>query len=121
MRTVMDFLDYKPGAGVAPNWVVGNPPYLAAEAHIRHALRLAPNVAFLLRLGFLESAKRLSFWGQHPPSEVHVLAQRPSFTGKGTDSAAYGWFVWRTGRAGPTVLHILDWKRGGEHGSEDHD
>ena len=119
---VADFLEYIPERHEIPEWIVGNPPYREAEAHIRHALGLARNVAFLLRLGFLESSRRLPFWAEHPPSEVYVLAQRPSFTKGATDSTAYGWFVWRDGRAGPTLLHILDWKnsRGGAHGIKNH-
>jgi hypothetical protein len=77
-------------------WFVGNPPYLQAQEHIEHALSLEPvGVAFLLRLGFLEGQKRAAFWRKHPPHTVHVLSKRPSFTVGGTDSAAYGFFVWR--------------------------
>ena len=72
------------------DWVVGNPPYKHAEAHIRHALEVAPRVAMLLRLAMLESQKRAPFWEAHPPRKVWVLSERPSFTGGGTDSAAYG-------------------------------
>lgn len=93
----------------APDWIVGNPPFTGAEAHVRMALREASvGVAFLLRLAFLESAARIPFWREHPAADVHVLSRRPSFTGSGTDSAAYGWFVWRRGYAGPTVLRHLD-------------
>jgi hypothetical protein len=38
---------------------------------------------------------------------VHVLSRRPSFTGGGTDSAAYGWFVWRKGYVGSPRLGWL--------------
>ena len=89
------------------DWVIGNPPYSHAEAHVRHALTLAPRVAFLLRLAFLESEKRAPFWHEHPAAAVYVLSKRPSFTGGGTDSAAYGWFVWNVAHIGPTALHVL--------------
>ena len=89
------------------HWIIGNPPYSHAEAHVRHALTLAPRCAFLLRLAFLESVKRVDFWRDHQPSEVFVLAKRPSFTGGGTDSAAYGWFVWDRTKPGPTRMSIL--------------
>jgi len=40
-------------------WIIGNPPYSNAEAHVRRALDVTwRHVAFLLRLGFLESRKR---------------------------------------------------------------
>lgn len=86
--------------------VVGNPPYRVAEEHVRHALTLAPVVAFLLRLAFLEGAGRAVFWREHPASRVVVLSRRPSFTGSGTDSCAYGFFVWDEAHDGPTELEI---------------
>jgi len=107
----VDFLQYNPPT--KPAWVIGNPPFSDAEAHVRHALKLAiVGVAFLLRLAFLESTKRAAFWGEHPPAEVHVLSRRPSFTGGGTDSAAYGWFVWTIGhQAEAPRLFWLDWSK----------
>ena len=86
-----------------PLWVVGNPPYDAAEAHIRRALEVTgQHVAFLLRLAMLESKTRIPLWHDHPPRKVWVLQRRPSFSGAmpksgakvGTDSAAYGFFHW---------------------------
>jgi len=102
---VADFVDLK----WAPDWIIGNPPYRQAEEHIRHALTCCDRVAFLLRLGVLESTKRAPLWVDHPPAVVHVLQQRPSFTGGGTDSAAYGFFVWEP-HEGPTALRWLSWR-----------
>ena len=90
--------------------IVGNPPFSEALAHVEHALTLAPAVGFLLRLAFLEGAGRAAFWRAHPAYEVHVLTQRPSFTGGGTDSAAYAYFVWLRGFRGPTLQRHLDWR-----------
>ena len=91
------------------DWVVGNPPYTDAQEHVEHALSLAKEgVAFLLRLAFLESAKRHPFWQANPPYQVHILAKRPSFTGGGTDSAAYAFFIWQKRRpAAPPTLHWI--------------
>lgn len=98
--------------GPGPDWIIGNPPFNEAEAHVRRALGLARyGVGFLLRLAFLEEAKRRDFWREHRPSEVHVLVSRPSFTGGGTDSAAYGWFIWRLGVTHEPILRWLDWRR----------
>jgi len=105
-HAVGDFLGWQGEA----DWVVGNPPYSDAEAHVRHALSISPRVAFLLRLAFLESAERLPLWSAHRPRRVYVLSERPSFTGGGTDSAAYGWFVW-DGSPKRTELEWLSWKR----------
>lgn len=95
-----------------PHWVIGNPPFENAEAHVRHALRMSQHgVAFLLRLAFLESVKREAFWEEHPCSDIVVLNKRPCFTGNGkTDSCAYGFFIWNTKyptQQGRTHLHIL--------------
>lgn len=74
--------------------VITNPPFSLAEKFIRKALLCAPYVAMLLRLNFLGSAERhLLFW-KHMP-DVYVLPNRPSFTGRGTDSTEYCWMVWQ--------------------------
>ncbi len=104
-----DFLGFRP-RGERFDLVLGNPPYAPAEAHVRHALAIAPRVAFLLRLAFLESTKRLDLWKVCPLSHVAVLAQRPSFTQGGTDSAAYGFFLWDRDHRGPTTLEIVSWR-----------
>ena len=91
--------------------VVGNPEYRNAEAHVRHALARAPRVAMLLRLAFAETKKRAPFWEEWPAAAVHVLAERPSFTGNGTDGCAYGLFVWSRDHVGPAVFHAArSWK-----------
>ena len=91
--------------------VVTNPPYSLAEKFIRHARKLCPHadLVFLLRLAFLASAKRLPLWQDVGIPDVYVLPNRPSFTGGGTDSADYAWFVWRKdGNLGDTgELRIL--------------
>lgn len=80
---------------------IGNPPYSRAMEFIEKSLQVADVVAFLLRLNFLGSQKRAAFHHEHP-ADVYVLPDRPSFTGKGTDSIEYAWFVWYPGawRAG---------------------
>jgi hypothetical protein len=108
---VGDFLDYRPAEPVG--WCVGNPPFRGFEEHVRHALTLAPDVAFLLRLGAMESRQRAPYWRRWPLRHVWVLAERPSFTGGGTDSAAYGFFHFRRGFEGPaTITPGWSWRRG---------
>ena len=98
--------------------VVGNPPFGDAEAHVRRAIAVVREggiVAFLLRLAFLESARRFRLWSELPPEHVHVLSERPSFTGGGTDNCAYGFFRWRKGFRGEPRLSWLSWaERAGE-------
>lgn len=75
--------------------IITNPPYSLAYDFACKALRTAPEVILLLRLGFLESRARYHFWQHHVSRlKLFVLSERPSFTGGGTDSTAYAWFVW---------------------------
>jgi hypothetical protein len=74
--------------------VFTNPPFSLAQEFIEHALACAPTVIMLLRINFLGSQKRYDFWQQFPPDGLFILSKRPSFTGKGTDSIDYAWFVW---------------------------
>ena len=109
----VDFLHTTPTfrPGPMPDWIVGNPPFRGHEAHIDHALSMAPNVAFLLRLAVMESAARAPMWKRWPLRRVTVLAERPSFTGGGTDAAAYGFFEWQRGYTGPAeVVPGWSWK-----------
>lgn len=71
-----------------------NPPFSLAQEFIEHAIMSAPTVIMLLRINFLGSQKRHDFWQQFPPDGLYILSKRPSFTGKGTDSTEYAWFVW---------------------------
>jgi hypothetical protein len=92
-----DFLTYDFGRTF--DFVVTNPPYSLAQEFIEKSLTLADCVVMLLRINFLASKSRKEFWEKHPPTAVHVLTQRPSFTGHGTDATDYAWFVWDfTGR-----------------------
>jgi len=91
--------------------VVTNPPYNKAEAFVRACRKVYPNadMAFLLRLGFLASDDRLALYTDIGAPDVYVLPNRPSFTGGGTDSADYGWFVWpRRVRRTEGRLVVLD-------------
>lgn len=74
--------------------VITNPPYSMAQMFVQRALNHGNNVVMLLRLGFLASQARREFWQERTPERLFVLSRRPSFTGKGTDSADYAWFCW---------------------------
>ena len=77
--------------------VLTNPPYSLAEQFIRRAADHARSHAWLLRLNFLAAQKRLPLWADLGTPDVYVLPKRPSFTGAGTDSCEYAWFVWPAG------------------------
>lgn len=113
---VGDFLTVDPPR--RPDVVCGNCPYGpgrgTAERHVRRALEVVKpggTVAFLLRMGFLESQERIPFWQEYPVRVVYVLSERPGFEGTTTDSASYGWFIWERGYTGASELRWLSWKQ----------
>lgn len=83
--------------------IITNPPFSLAQEIIDHILTgvkdapRQPIVVMLLRLNFLGSQKRHDWWQKHLPTSIQVLSKRPSFTGNGTDSQEYAWFVWDYG------------------------
>lgn len=103
---VADFLSVSPAADV----VVGNPPYRQAEAHIEHAIGLAPDVGMLVRMMLLAGVKRRSFWRAYPPASVHVIVPRPSFTGSGTDACDYMWVRWSISPPAAPSLGWINWR-----------
>lgn len=93
--------------------VMGNIPYMHAEAFLKQMFHSASEggiVMNLLRLAFLEGQDRgRGFWRRYPPLLVEVCSSRPSFTGNGkTDATAYAMYYWRKGWHGETRL---DWLR----------
>lgn len=109
-----DFLAWRP-RGVGPTWIIGNPPYITAEAHIRHAVDVTgQHVVFVLRLAMLEGVHRAEhLWRETPLRKVMVLAPRPSFTSNGrTDTkTAYAAFWWDKEWASPPQVEWLKWNR----------
>lgn len=94
--------------------IITNPPFNLAAQFALHAIDASTaKVALLLRLSFLEGAKRQNtLFKDHPPSRVWVFSERITFypngqrTG-GTGTTAYGWFVWDDQPATPTELKWL--------------
>lgn len=85
--------DQKPLHGRHFDVAFGNPPYSLAIEFIQESLKYCDIVVMLLRLNFLSTRSRAPFMQEHTP-DVYVLPDRPSFTGHGTDSSEYAWFVW---------------------------
>lgn len=85
-----------------PGTIITNPPYSIAQEIIEKCFELSSppdtDIIMLLRMGFLESKRRESFWRNHSNVSLITLKDRPSFTGDGTDFAAYGWFIWHGGQ-----------------------
>lgn len=90
---------------------VGNPPFTLALAFVKTGLRVANVVTYILRQGFMSSAERCPILRDEiRPSNVHIIAHRPSFTADGnTDSADYAFITWfRIPPLIPTTTQ-LDW------------
>lgn len=79
----------------SPDFVVTNPPFSRGEEFVDLACERWPNatVAMFLRLGILESDKRIEF-NQRRPAHFHVFSKRPSFVNGSTDFAAYAFFLY---------------------------
>jgi hypothetical protein len=81
--------------------VITNPPFKLAEEFLRKTFSELNNggtVAYLLRANFLGSLKRQALWETiGDPHKLNNIVPRPSFTGGGTDSCEYAWFVWDFG------------------------
>jgi hypothetical protein len=79
--TLEDFLEIL-GEGSFFDIACGNPPFSLAESHLRLLLpkmNRGGHIGFLLRLGFLSSAKRRDFFNSYTPKHIYVLPRRPSF------------------------------------------
>ena len=78
--------------------VVTNPPFTYAREFIdRSFTHTVGVIAYLLRVNFLGSQKRRTWWQGKEPTHLYVLAERPSFNGISTDATEYAWFVWDRG------------------------
>lgn len=95
-----DFLEAETSpSGKQVDWVVTNPPFKHAEEFARQAFTLAPNVALLLNVGFLESAKRAEgLFAEHPPSRVLLNSRKMRLPDGRTSVFAHVWVVWEFGR-----------------------
>jgi hypothetical protein len=95
--------------------IITNPPYNSAEGFVRNGVRLAEKkFALLLRLAFLEGAKRArTIFTECPPSRVWVFSERITFYPTGvekreTGTTAYAWFVWDKDAPSGTNLHWFE-------------
>lgn len=99
--------------------VITNPPYSLAFEFLDACRKLAPWVAMLLRVGFLEGGasdatrdRRAMLEVDMP--DVYLLPNRPPFarskkTGRfGTDSCTYAWMVWGPQAGARGHVEVLD-------------
>lgn len=100
--------DYLTLGNIQVDLILTNPPFSLAQEFITKSLQEANTVIMLLRLNFLGAQKRYTFWRDNPPTSLFILSKRPSFTGSGTDSTEYAWFVWdKTTRISKGIHHVI--------------
>ena len=90
--------------------VITNPPYGKMALRIaEHAQYIAKfKTALLLKLTFLESKQRKSFFSKYPPVRIWVFSERLSLLKDGKKynggMMCYAWFVWETGSNNPPQI-----------------
>lgn len=91
--------------------VVTNPPYFCAKEFIEKSLEITSGkVAVLLKLSFLEGAKRYDFFQNTPLKTVHVFCKRVTMypanseKPKNSGTIAYAWFIWEKGYTGDPII-----------------
>lgn len=106
--------------------VIGNPPFARETGrvskttgkpvvetiwprHVERARLAALSVCMLLRLSALGGG-RFNWWRCNAPSVVWSIPQRPSFTGRGTDSQDVAAVLWSPS-LGQTQLRWLAWEK----------
>lgn len=74
--------------------VLTNPPFKLAINFFKLAFSHSKTTIMLGKVDLLGSADRRQFWNDNPPTNIIIMNERPSFTGKGSDSCVYAWFFW---------------------------
>jgi hypothetical protein len=97
--------------------ILTNPPYKLAAPFVEHALDLCPRVLMLLRLAFLESARRTKILDGGCLARVYPFVDRlPNMHREGwdgprvTSQTPFAWFVWSRDHCGPTTMQRISWK-----------
>jgi hypothetical protein len=120
---VADFLKVKT-APTDCTCILTNPPYRIATEFAAHAIDLVPHVFLLLRLAFLESAKRAPILDTGKLARVHVfkrrlpMMHRDGWSGPRASSAIpFAWFCWDRDHHGPTSIDRIGGTSSHAHGS----
>lgn len=119
IETSVDFL-LERAAPARCRHIVTNPPYKIADAVIRHGLELGCDVYVLLRLAFIEGARRSDLMDRHCVA-VHAGVERlPTMHREGwggpklaMSAIPYAWFEFSPiGRFdAPIALHRISWRQ----------
>ena len=108
-----NFLEYGLEGNIGKfDLIISNPPFKHAQQMIEMSfdlLKEGGQIVALLRLAFLESQKRYSFFKENNPYEVSVFSKRSSFTGDGKAyPMAFAGFSWLKNYHGDTKLSWLN-------------
>ena len=101
--------------------IITNPPFSIAQQVANKAFRdvkAGGFIVMLLRLNYLGSQERLSFWNRNPPYRIYVHSTRMKFNShrtdipkrdrNKTDSIEYAHFIWWTRHnRGPALLSVI--------------
>jgi hypothetical protein len=100
--------------------IITNPPFGAVEEYVERAVNLAPYVAVLLRLAFLESEGRMNWFPFVGLRRVHIIAERlPMMHRHGwegpklaTGGLCFAWFIFERDKPVQrrVPLHWVSWK-----------
>ena len=117
-ETGVDFLAARAARAAA---IVTNPPFVLAEAFIRHALALDVDyLALLLKATYWHAAGRAALWRAWQPAAVYPLTWRPDFIDGGAPTMDCAWVVWTGLAAVETIYEPLakppDSRQGGLFG-----
>lgn len=81
--------------------IITNPPFSLTEEFIEKSLSELNEdgtMAYLQRVNFLGSKKRVPFWKKVGfPDKSPIIVPRPRFVGGNSDSCEYAWFIWDRG------------------------
>ena len=98
--------------------IITNPPFsLMCEFLEKSLSELKPNgaLAYLQRVNYLGSIKRLPFWERvGHPDKFPTIVPRPSFVKKATASCEYAWFIYDHGNRFPFIksgVSNLKWNK----------
>lgn len=118
----IDFLSsvsslYKPTGSFG---IVTNPPFGIVEEFVERAVSMAPYVALLLRLAFLESEGRMNWFPRVGLRRVHVIGERlpmmhrHGYEGPKLSNAGmcFAWFIFEAGKrpAKQVPCRWVSWK-----------
>lgn len=119
----IDFLKFPPDRLPIPDngvdWVITNPPYSHALDFIEKSLVITnKGVAMFLKIQFLESKSRKSFFKRSPLKYVYVFSERqnpyrnglpynPKTGKKWQSTICFAWFIWEHGYDGEPVIRWI--------------